>query len=61
MDLDNGKCLQLFEGHKNSSYRTKAAFGVGEASVVIGDEDGKVRAWDVESVCFRLLPVLRWC
>ncbi|KAL8289975.1 hypothetical protein RQP46_002914 [Phenoliferia psychrophenolica] len=49
IDLESGGRLQVFEGHKNGDYRGKAAFGKGERTVVMGDEDGKVWIWDVES------------
>lgn len=54
MDLEHGQMFQSFVGHKNSSYRSKVCFGVGEATVIMGDEDGKVWSWDVESVRARL-------
>jgi mitogen-activated protein kinase organizer 1 len=50
LDLDTGRSFGSFTGHKNTSYRAQAAFGPGEATVVMGDEDGKVWGWDVESV-----------
>ncbi len=50
MDLEEGRCFQTYSGHKNESYRSKAAFGLGESTAVIGDEDGKIWTWDVENV-----------
>lgn len=50
MDLEKGQCFQTFQGHKNVNYRSKACFGVGEGSVWMGDDEGAVRGWDVESV-----------
>ena len=50
IDLDSGMQLQSFEGHRNTDYRSKAGFGKGEKEVVMGDEDGKLWVWDVESV-----------
>ncbi|OJT02492.1 WD repeat domain-containing protein 83 [Trametes pubescens] len=47
MDMSTGKMLNDFSGHASSSYRIRACFGHGEASVVCGDEDGKVWAWDL--------------
>ncbi|KAK7472747.1 hypothetical protein VKT23_000857 [Stygiomarasmius scandens] len=47
IDMTSGKMLNDFTGHKNASYRCRACFGHGEASVVCGDEDGKVWAWDL--------------
>lgn len=56
MDMTTGKMLNDFTGHTNDSYRCRACFGHGEASVVCGDEDGKVWAWDLLDV--RLLIFL---
>ncbi|KAI9059217.1 nuclear mRNA splicing protein [Trametes sanguinea] len=47
MDMSTGKMLNDFKGHASSSYRIRACFGHGEATVVCGDEDGKVWAWDL--------------
>lgn len=51
MDATTGNLFQKFTGHKNESFRSKACFaGGGEGTVVFGDEDGVVRAWELESV-----------
>lgn len=50
MDMSTGKMLNDFTGHASSSYRIRACFGHGEASVVCGDEDGRVWAWDLVDV-----------
>lgn len=50
MDAQTGDMFQAYTGHKNQSYRSKVTFGVKEATVVFGDEDGKVWTWDVETV-----------
>ncbi|KAK7053416.1 hypothetical protein VNI00_004042 [Paramarasmius palmivorus] len=47
MDMATGKMLNDFTGHKNDSYRCRACFGHGEASVICGDEGGMVWAWDL--------------
>ncbi|KAI0344825.1 nuclear mRNA splicing protein [Trametopsis cervina] len=47
MDATSGKLLNDFTGHLNKSYRCRACLGHNEASVVCGDEDGKVWAWDL--------------
>ncbi|KAJ3810998.1 nuclear mRNA splicing protein [Lentinula aff. lateritia] len=47
IDATNGKMLNDFIGHTNSSYRCRACFGLGEATVVFGDENGMVWAWDL--------------
>lgn len=64
MDMSTGKMLNDFKGHASSSYRIRACFGHGEASVICGDENGAVWAWDLVDVsvpCFGLcvLPCLR--
>jgi hypothetical protein len=51
MDTTNGQMLNDFMGHDNSSYRCRACFGHGEASVVCGDEKGMIWAWDLLDVC----------
>jgi len=50
MDMATGKMLNDFTGHSNESYRCRASFGHGEASVVCGDEKGLVWAWDLLDV-----------
>lgn len=55
LDTETGRLFQSYTGHKNLAYRSHAAFGVGEESIVFGDEDGKVFRWDVESVRRRSL------
>lgn len=50
MDAQTGKMLNGFSGHVNSSYRCRACFGHGEASVICGDEKGMVWAWDLLDV-----------
>ncbi|KAJ7287776.1 nuclear mRNA splicing protein [Mycena rebaudengoi] len=47
MDLSTGKMLNDFIGHENSAYRCRGCFGHGEASVICGDEQGMVWAWDL--------------
>ena len=54
IDMDTGGLFCAYSGHKNTSYRSKAAFGPGEATVVMGDEDGLVWVWEIESVRARL-------
>lgn len=51
MDSSTGKILNDFTGHLNESYRTRACFGHAEASVICGDENGQVWAWDLLDVC----------
>lgn len=46
-DVGTGKLLNTFTGHSHTSYRCRACFGHAEASVVCGDEDGRVWAWDL--------------
>ncbi|KAF8638037.1 hypothetical protein AX16_010669 [Volvariella volvacea WC 439] len=47
MDMSTGKMLNQFQGHRNDSYRCRGCFGHGEASVIIGDENGLIWAWDL--------------
>ena len=61
MDMSTGKMLNDFKGHASASYRIRACFGHGEASVICGDEDGKVWAWDlvdVRAILQAFLPIL---
>jgi len=47
MDNTSGKMLNEFTGHINDSYRCRACFDHAEASVICGDENGKIWAWDL--------------
>ncbi|KZT58289.1 WD40 repeat-like protein [Calocera cornea HHB12733] len=47
MDDSVGTALATFTGHKNDEYKARACFGHAEASVVCGDEDGRIWAWDL--------------
>jgi WD40 repeat protein len=58
MDASTGKLLNDFSGHAAGDYRIRAVFGHGEASVVCGDEDGRVWAWDLLDV--RQLTMSQW-
>lgn len=49
-DTATGKLLNAFTGHAHTSYRCRACFGQEEASVVCGDENGQVWAWDLVDV-----------
>ena len=55
MDMTTGKMLNDFTGHMNSSYRCRGCFGQAEASVVCGDENGMVWAWDLLDVTGQVL------
>jgi mitogen-activated protein kinase organizer 1 len=50
MDAITGKLLNDFSSHVHTSYRCRACFGHGEASVVAGDENGAIWAWDLLDV-----------
>ena len=50
MDMSTGKLLNDFSGHANTAYRCRGCFEHGEASVICGDESGKVWAWDLLDV-----------
>ena len=47
--------LNSFKGHMNESYRTRACFGHGEATVMCGDEHGTLWEWDLVNVRISLL------
>ncbi|KAL1673775.1 WD40-repeat-containing domain protein [Schizophyllum commune] len=47
IDMSTGKMLNSFTGHNNNDYRCRACFGHNEATVICGDEDGVVWAWDL--------------
>lgn len=46
-DMATGKLLNKFTGHSHESYRARACFGYEDATVVCGDEDGRVWGWDL--------------
>lgn len=50
MDNTSGKMLNEFTGHINNSYRCRACFDHAEATVICGDENGKIWAWDLLDV-----------
>lgn len=47
IDRSDGSSLQTYSGHAHSSYRIHSSFGLGEASVMSGDEEGKLWKWDL--------------
>jgi len=52
--------LNKFTGHVNEAYRCRACFGHAEATVICGDEQGQVWAWDLVDVSqFCNLDVVR--
>lgn len=54
MDGSTGKLLNDFNGHVNTSYRCRACFGFNEASIICGDENGAVWAWDLLDVSIQV-------
>jgi WD40 repeat protein len=50
VDLSNGIPLGTFEGHVNESYRIRGCLTHDEASVVAGDEEGRIYVWSVTDV-----------
>ena len=50
MDLQTGAMLNDFKSHRAEEYRVRACFGHGEASVICGDENGQIWAWDLVDV-----------
>lgn len=59
MDAATGKMLNDFTGHTVTSYRCRACFGHGEASIVAGDEKGMVWAWDLLDVSSVVMSFLK--
>lgn len=61
LDLSTGKVLNTFSapGFVSQDYRVRACFGAGEASVMCGDEGGKVWEWDLVDVRRNLIAILR--
>jgi mitogen-activated protein kinase organizer 1 len=57
LDLSTGQVLNTFKGHTGKEYRVRACFGAAEASVVCGDEDGRVWGWDLVDVSFTLVSL----
>ncbi|KAF8723915.1 hypothetical protein AX14_009021 [Amanita brunnescens Koide BX004] len=47
MDMSTGRLLNDFTSHVNSAYRCRGCFGHAEATVVCGDENGMIWAWDL--------------
>ena len=47
IDRADGSSLQSYTGHTNTSYRIHSSLGQGEASIVAGDEHGKLWRWDL--------------
>lgn len=50
MDLQTGAMLNDFKSHRAAEYRVRACFGHGEATVICGDENGQIWAWDLVDV-----------
>lgn len=59
LDMQSGAVLNTYEGHVHSQYRCRASFGHQEASVIFGDEEGRVWAWDLLDVSFWSPPHCR--
>lgn len=55
LDRKTGQVLNTFQGHMNTQYRIRACFDVAEATVLCGDEEGRVWSWDLVEVCFFLV------
>jgi len=56
MDLGTGKMLNQFKSHRMESYRCRACLGNQESTVISGDEDGRVWAWDLVNAEKPLAP-----
>jgi mitogen-activated protein kinase organizer 1 len=51
LDRKTGQALNTFKGHVHESYRCRATLdGKKEENVIIGDEEGRVWAWDLVNV-----------
>lgn len=50
MDKDDGSLLNTYKGHLNKDYRIKSCFTFGEASVLAGDETGRLFEWKLDGV-----------
>lgn len=61
LDMQSGAVLNTYEGHVHSQYRCRASFGHQEASVIFGDEEGRVWAWDLLDVSFWFLRIVDAC
>lgn len=48
MDKDDGSLLNTYKGHLNKDYRIKSCFTFGEASVLAGDETGRLFEWKLD-------------
>ncbi|UZJ51893.1 hypothetical protein CBS101457_001213 [Exobasidium rhododendri] len=49
LDLSDGTHLQTIEGGLNVHYRCRSLLSVDDGTILAGDEQGRVRAWDVLS------------
>ncbi|KAG8900970.1 hypothetical protein FRB99_005660 [Tulasnella sp. 403] len=47
LDRTNGSMLNIYKGHLNENYRSRACFGHGQSTIICGDENGKVWTWDL--------------
>lgn len=52
LDRKTGQVLNTFQGHNNTQYRIRACFDVAEATVLCGDEEGRLWSWDLVEVRF---------
>ena len=49
-DRSNGSALQTLQGHKVGQVRNRAIWGYGESTVLTGDDEGKIWAYNVLDV-----------
>ena len=49
LDLSDGSNLQSIEGGPNNQYRCPSILHSGDSCIVAGDEDGRVKMWDILS------------
>jgi mitogen-activated protein kinase organizer 1 len=50
LDATNGTLLNEYKGHLNKSYRIKSCMSLGEATVLAGDENGRIWEWRIDQV-----------
>lgn len=49
LDLSDGSHLQTIQGGTNVQYRCQSILSKDDGTIMAGDEQGKIRAWDVLS------------
>ncbi|CAH1769886.1 5064_t:CDS:2, partial [Entrophospora sp. SA101] len=47
MDKEDGRMLNDFKGHKNSTYRVNSCLSNDDSQIISGSEDGSIYIWDL--------------